>query len=93
MTTVMTKEQRLAIIKAAADKVAARNQFKNKVRKGTNAVKSTARTIRREKDEKFDAMMDKMDENYNHWTDAEKYAKEYYGDVYSDTTRYDNDWN
>ena len=27
-----------------------------------------------------------------HWTDASKYAKEYYGGVYYETTRFDNDW-
>ena len=28
-----------------------------------------------------------------HYTDASKYAKEYYGEVYHETTRFDNDWN
>ena len=27
-----------------------------------------------------------------HYTDASKYAKEYYGEVYHETTRFDNDW-
>jgi hypothetical protein len=27
-----------------------------------------------------------------HYTDASKYANEYYGDTYRSTTRYDNDW-
>ena len=27
-----------------------------------------------------------------HYTDASKYAKQYYGDVYHETTRFDNDW-
>jgi len=27
-----------------------------------------------------------------HYTDASKYAKEYYGDVAYQTTRFDNDW-
>ena len=36
--------------------------------------------------------------NPNHYTDASKYAKEYYGQRYEDTTRWDNvgehnDWN
>ena len=30
------------------------------------------------------------DENINHYTDASKYAKEYYGDILHETTRYDN---
>jgi hypothetical protein len=32
-------------------------------------------------------------ELYNpHYTDAPKYAKKYYGEVYHATTRYDNEW-
>lgn len=27
-----------------------------------------------------------------YYTDASKYANEYYGDVYRATTRFDNDW-
>lgn len=27
-----------------------------------------------------------------HYTDASKYAKEHYGEVYHQTTRFDNDW-
>ena len=27
-----------------------------------------------------------------YYTDASKYAKEYYGEVYHETTKFDNDW-
>ena len=27
------------------------------------------------------------------WNDAPQYAKQYYGEVYHETTRFDNDWN
>jgi len=27
-----------------------------------------------------------------HWTDASKYAKQYYGETFYETTRHDNDW-
>lgn len=30
--------------------------------------------------------------NELYWTDGPKYAEKYYGDVYRQTTRYDNDW-
>jgi len=30
--------------------------------------------------------------NMYHWTDASKYAKEYYGETMYETTRFDNDW-
>ena len=31
--------------------------------------------------------------NINHYTDASRYAEEYYGDRMRQTTRYDDDWN
>tara|TARA_B100000902_G_scaffold270347_1_gene256187 strand:- start:29 stop:244 length:216 start_codon:yes stop_codon:yes gene_type:complete len=30
--------------------------------------------------------------NINHYTDATRYANEYYGDTFHHTTRLDNDW-
>ena len=30
--------------------------------------------------------------NINHYTDASRYAEEYYGDRMRQTTRYDSDW-
>ena len=30
--------------------------------------------------------------NIYQWTDASRYAKEYYGETMYETTRYDNDW-
>ena len=40
----------------------------------------------------FFKSIDRMDENYNQWTDASKYADQYYGDTMRATTRFDNDW-
>jgi acyl-CoA reductase-like NAD-dependent aldehyde dehydrogenase len=31
-------------------------------------------------------------EDERYWTDASKYANEYYGEVYRATVRFDNDW-
>lgn len=31
-------------------------------------------------------------EDERYWTDASKYADQYYGEVYCQTTRFDNDW-
>lgn len=33
-----------------------------------------------------------VQEDERYWTDAPKYANEYYGEVYHHTTRFDNDW-
>ena len=96
----MTPEQkaaRLELIKKVAAKVEARKSFKAKqaanaakVRRWTDTVEAPKR---RKADAEFDRMIEKLDENHNAWTDAPQYAKEYYGDVAFETTRYDNDWN
>lgn len=33
-----------------------------------------------------------LTEDERYWTDASKYAEEYYGEVYKATTKFDNDW-
>jgi hypothetical protein len=43
-----------------------------------------ARFVREEK------VQETSDERY--WTDAPRYADQYYGEVYRETTRFDNDW-
>ena len=96
----MTTEQkaaRLELIKKVAAKVEARKAFKAK--QAANAAKVRRWTdvdekaSRKTKAANFDRMIEKLDENHNLWTDAPKYAEQYYGDVYRDTTKYDNDWN
>jgi len=96
----MTKAQkaaRLEMIKAAAKRLEARKAFKAKqaanaatIRRYTDVVEKPKRKAR---EDEFDRMLDKLDENHNHWTDERAYAKQYYGDVAYQTTRYDNDWN
>lgn len=95
----MTAEQkaaRLEMIKAAAEKYNKRAEFKRK--QAINAAKVRRWTEieetpkRRKAAEKFDAEMARMDENHNHYTDASKYASQYYGEVAYETTKFDNDW-
>jgi hypothetical protein len=88
----MDKAQRLEMIKAAAKRL----EFKKKqaanaakVRRWTDVEEKPRRTAAAKK---FDAEMAKLDENHNCWTDGPQYAKQHYGDVYRDTTRFDNDW-
>ena len=98
MTKVaQTKAERLALIKEVAERVQRRKAFKaklqaqgSKVRRYTDEVETPKR---KKADREFDRMIEKMDENYNQWTDASKYAKEYYGNVAFETTRFDNEWN
>lgn len=93
----MTKEERMAIIKQAHQNFLAKQEakagFKARAKKSTKKAMTEILTGRKARDQKFDQMMDKMDENHNHWTDASKYASEYYGGVAFETTRFDNDWN
>lgn len=94
--SVQTKEERLAMIKAVAEKVQARKAFKSKLMTKRKLVRrgyDEEAEVRREKARKFDAAIEKLDENYNQWTDSAKYAEEYYGERYRDTTKFDNDWN
>ena len=34
----------------------------------------------------------KVSKDERYWTDASKYAEQYYGETFRETTRYDNDW-
>jgi len=87
----LTEQQmadRLALIK----QIAARKQRIAKiVAKGKN--------VQRYADEEYTApkrvnLTEKYDggDSEIHYTDASKYAKEYYGEVAYQTTRFDNDW-
>ena len=88
----MDKAKRLEMIKAAAKKI----EFKNKQKANAAKVRRWSdveeKPVRASAARKFDAEIQKLDENYNQWTDGPQYAKQYYGDVYSETTRFDNDW-
>jgi hypothetical protein len=87
---------RLELIKAAAEKSERRRNLKARI--GPSRIgELTAQAGneldgRRAKAAKFDAVIDAMDENHNHWTDSAKYAEEFYGEVKNQTTKLDNDW-
>jgi len=73
---MQTYDERMAMIREAAAK------FNKKVKRNNTARRTET------------SFMDKYndDENINAYTDASKYAKEYYGEVMYETTRFDNDW-
>lgn len=82
ITKDMTTAERIAVIREHAQK------FNSKVKRNQRVRKTETRSIDRSfMDEKYDDNM-----NINHYTDASKYAKEYYGEVYNATVRYDNEW-
>lgn len=93
--TTQTKEQRLAMIKAAAEKVARRKRLK-----GTSSIGKLTRAAseqyeaRAEKNRRIDAEIDKLNDNsLLYWNDSSRYAEKYYGETYRETTKYDNEWN
>lgn len=95
--TPQQKADRLALITEIAERQKSRKAFKAKltaqgsvVRRYTDEVEKPKRKAKA--DPFSQASIAKMDENHNQWTDASKYAKEYYGETMFETTRYDNDW-
>ena len=74
--TATTQADRMALIRECAEK------FNKKVKRNQRVRRSET------------SFMDKYSEgnNINDWTDAPQYANKYYGDVYHETTRFDNDW-
>jgi len=97
MMTDQQKADRLALIKTVSEKRNAKAAFKKKVQAKTVKVRRYTDEVeapkRKTSQAEFDSMVNKLDENHNQWTDAPSYAKEYYGEVYAETTRFDNDWN
>ena len=82
--TVQQKADRLALIKEIAE----RKKKMAKVRKTSASVISRAKPVSRKKK---DIDIPK-ESNIYQWTDASKYAQEYYGETLHYTTKFDNDW-
>lgn len=85
---------RLAMIKAIAEKQKnekARKARLATIRKNTAKVRIVARKKRKAEDKKLSDFTGGQ-ENVNHYTDASKYAKTYYGETLYETTRHDTDW-
>lgn len=80
MEYATTQSDRLALIKKISER-----------KKKLAAVKSKTRKMRVPKANR--SFMDVPKEsNMYQWTDASKYAKEYYGETLHYTTKFDNDW-
>ena len=95
--TAQQKADRLALIKQIAEKKKRQAAFAAKLKAQGSVVRRWTDEVeapRRAKAQKaYDQEIEKMDENHNHWSDASKYAEEYYGETMRETTRFDNDWN
>lgn len=81
MTVATTYEDRLALIKTIAERRKRMAMVRQQSTKVMTAVKAKK------------AEIDIPEEsNMYAWTDASRYAKEYYGDTLYHTTKFDNDW-
>jgi len=77
---MQTTAERMALIRQVGEKFKAKQ-------------KAQAKFARDERQtEKVHELDKKFERDERLWNDAPRYAKQYYGDVYRETTRFDNDW-
>jgi hypothetical protein len=84
MEYATTQSERLALIKKIAER-------RNKMAKIKAKSSKVYETINYKTGPKK-IEIPKDNDNIYAYTDASKYAKEYYGEVMYETTKYDNDW-
>ena len=81
MKVATTYDERIALIKEIAERK----------KKMTKLRKKSSRVLKSVQPKKKEIEIPK-ESNIYQWTDASKYAKQYYGETFYETTRYDNDW-
>lgn len=85
---MQTREERLAMIKASAAKFQ-----KKQVRQARiNREENYKDPVKKSKKVAHEYAWAHSSDNINRWTDERQYAKQYYGNVMYETTRFDNDW-
>lgn len=85
MKIATTQAERIALIREIAER---KNKMKQIRAKGQTFMAKTPKMNR-----KFmEVPEEDVSKNPNYWTDAPKYAEQYYGETYRATTQYDNDW-
>jgi hypothetical protein len=95
--TAQQKADRLALIKKVAQKRDSAAAFKKKLAAQGSKVRRWSDVEEKPKRKAVQDAFDKEiagydSDNINAWTDASKYAKEYYGETLHYTTKFDNDW-
>lgn len=84
MTIATTQSERLALIKQIAER-----------KKNMARIKAKSKTVMRKAPKPARTFMDTPEDtskNPNYYTDASKYAQQYYGETFYETTRHDTDW-
>tara|TARA_B100001094_G_scaffold5889_1_gene5260 strand:+ start:2179 stop:2475 length:297 start_codon:yes stop_codon:yes gene_type:complete len=92
ITKNSTYEERMTAIRAASARLKRRKVMLARLAAGATRVRNYVDEVDKPKRKKFDDMISKMDENYNHYQDAPQYAEKYYGEKMRDTVAMDNDW-
>lgn len=76
---MQTTAERMALIRQAAEKFKAKQKVQAKFKRDESTQKVHELDKHFERDER-------------QWNDASKYANQYYGETFRETTRFDNDW-
>jgi len=92
ITKNSTYEERMTAIRAASARLKRRKVMLARLAAGATRVRNYVDEVDKPKRKKFDDMISKMDENYNHYQDEPQYAEKYYGEKMRDTVAMDNDW-
>lgn len=85
MTIATTYDERMALIREIAARKNKMKRIKTESKKVMRKAPKTARGF-------MDVPGEDTAKNPMYWTDAPKYAEQYYGETYRATTQYDNDW-
>lgn len=91
MMTEKQKTARLELIKAVAEKRKKSAAFRLKMEMGAKNVRRWTdveeKPRRKAREDKIDQLIYQLDDNHNHWTDAESYAEAHYGSVARNTLK------
>jgi hypothetical protein len=93
MLTETQLAERRATIKVVAEKQKAQQTRIAAIKAKAARVVSWVDEVEKPKRKPTQNLTEKYDgQSELHWTDASKYAKEFYGERHYQTTRFDNDW-
>jgi hypothetical protein len=93
ITKDSTYDERMDAIRESAERFAKIKARRARLAASAARVRKYVDEVDKPERKKFDDMISKMDENYNHYQDAPQYAEKYYGEKMRDTVAMDNDWN
>ena len=93
ITKNSTYDERMDAIRDAAERFAKVKARRARLAASAARVRKYVDEVDKPERKKFDDMISKMDENYNHYQDAPQYAEKYYGEKMRDTVAMDNDCN